>query len=328
MKSTTYHTNLIREEAFRLGFDQIGISPSGFLEDDAPRLEQWLNKGMHGQMAYMGNHFDKRLDTRKLVPGSKSVISLSYNYFTEDNQPQEAPKVSKYAYGEDYHQVLKAKLRELLSFISENIGEVAGRCFVDSAPVMERSWAAKSGLGWIGKHSLLLSKSKGSYFFLAELIIDLELDYDGPTTDHCGNCTRCIDACPTDAIIADKVLDASKCISYLTIELRDELPSDFEGKFENWMFGCDICQDVCPWNRFSKPHQEEKFKAHPKLLEMNQSEWTDLSKEVFNEVFRRSAVKRTKYTGLTRNIAFLNRTKQNNVEKVKQPDSDKAQTEE
>ncbi len=320
MKSISYHTNQIKEEAVRLGFDQVGISPSGFLEEDAERLEQWLREDMHGQMHYMARHFDKRLDTRKLVPGSKSVISLSYNYYTKDLQHPDAPKLSKYAFGKDYHFVLKEKLRALLSFIRSEVGAVEGRCFVDSAPVMERSWAARSGLGWIGKHSLLLSKSRGSFFFLAELIIDLELEYDSPTTDHCGSCTKCIDACPTDAIVADKVVDGSKCISYFTIELKDEIPEQMSGKFEDWMFGCDICQDVCPWNRFSKQHKEEQFQAHPNLLAMNRREWLDLSQEVFSEIFRKTAVKRTKYKGLMRNIAFLNNEAMDKAVQTKKED--------
>ncbi len=289
-----------------MGFQFVGISKAEFLEEDAPRLEDWLKRSYQGKMSYMENHFDKRLDPTKLVPGAKTVVSLMYNYFTEEKQQDpEAPKISMYAHGEDYHYVIKDKLKSLLNFIQDEIGEVQGRCFVDSAPVMERSWAAKSGTGWIGKHSLLINKEAGSYFFLAELIIDLELESDGPIKDYCGTCTKCIDACPTDAIVGNQVVDASKCISYFTIELKDEIPTDMKGKFENWMFGCDICQEVCPWNRFSKKHQEPSFKASQALLEMKKQDWTELTEEVFRKLFKKSPVKRTKYKGLMRNIEFL-----------------------
>lgn len=301
------HTQMIKTEAERLGFLSCGIAKAKFLEHEAPRLEQWLQEQKHGQMQYMENHFDKRLDPRILVDGARSVISLTYNYYTHQIQTHEnAPKISKYAYGIDYHEVIKAKLKELLYFIQEHIGEVSGRAFVDSAPVLERAWAQKSGLGWIGKNANLISKQKGSFFFLAELIIDLPLVYDNPLqTDHCGKCTRCIDACPTDAIYAPFKVDGSKCISYLTIELKEQIPSEFEGKMENWMFGCDICQDVCPWNRFSVPHQENAFMPNASLLNMKAHEWQDLTEEIFQKVFPKSPLKRTKFKGLKRNIDFL-----------------------
>ncbi|WP_379091722.1 tRNA epoxyqueuosine(34) reductase QueG [Pedobacter sp. UC225_65] len=301
------HSQMIKNEALRLGFMACGIAKADFLEEEAPRLANWLKNNNHGQMAYMENHFDKRLDPRLLVEGSKSVVSLTLNYFTEHKQVDDnAPKISKYAYGTDYHTVIKEKLQELMFFINENIGEVGGRCFVDSAPVMDKVWAQKSGLGWRGKNSNLISKNAGSFFFLAELIIDLELEYDTPfAADHCGSCTRCIDACPTDAIVAPYVVDGSKCISYLTIELKNEIPAEFKGKMENWMFGCDICQDVCPWNRFATPHQEPAFAPAHELLNLKKNELIDMTDEVFKQVFKGSAVKRTKFTGLKRNIDFL-----------------------
>lgn len=305
---TERYTKLIKDEAQRLGFLSCGISKVDYLEREAPYLENWLKKGYHGQLSYMENHFDKRLDPRLLVEGAKSIISLSYNYYTSNKQTDpSAPKISKYAYGVDYHFIIKEKLKELLLFIQDHIGEVSGRAFVDSAPILDKAWAEKSGLGWVGKHSLLLSKSKGSFFFLAELVVDLELEYEQHlATDHCGSCTRCIDACPTGALQGNKVVDASRCISYLTIELKDEIPTEFSGKMDNWMFGCDVCQDVCPWNRFSIQHQEPRFTPHPRLLEMNKKEWDEITKDTFNEIFKKSAVKRAKYTGLQRNIAFLN----------------------
>ena len=297
---------MIKNEAKRLGFLSCGISKADFLEEEAPRLEQWLNKNMHGEMQYMENHFDKRLDPTKLVEDSKSVVSLLLNYFPS-NEPQDktAPKISKYAYGDDYHFVIKEKLKLLLEFIYEEIGEVSGRAFVDSAPVLDKAWAAKSGLGWVGKNSNLITKDTGSFYFIAELIIDLPLNYDNPTTDHCGTCTACIDACPTKAIVDPYVVDGSKCISYFTIELKNELPSSMKGSFDNWMFGCDICQDVCPWNRFSKAHSEPLFNPNDKLLSMSKSEWEEITEELFQEIFKKSAVKRTKFSGLTRNINFL-----------------------
>ena len=305
--STPQYTEMIKAEAKRLGFLSCGISKAEFLENEAPRLETWLNKNMHGEMTYMENHFDKRLDPTKLVEGSKSVISLLLNYYSPDLQSDEsAPKISKYAYGTDYHFVIKDKLKQLLSFIQEEIGDVYGRAFVDSAPVLDKAWAAKSGLGWIGKHSNLLTQQVGSFYFIAELIVDLELDYDHPVTDHCGDCTACIDACPTQAIVEPYVVDGSKCISYFTIELKENLPSSYKGKFDNWMFGCDVCQDVCPWNRFSKSHNEPLFDPHPELLSMSKKDWEEITQETFNKVFKKSAVKRTKYSGLKRNIQFLN----------------------
>ncbi|MDC8005807.1 tRNA epoxyqueuosine(34) reductase QueG [Aureisphaera galaxeae] len=299
------HTKFIKSEAKRLGFLSCGISKAGFLEEEAPRLEQWLKDGMHGEMKYMENHFDKRLDPTLLVEGSKSVISLLLNYYPSETQHDDSYKISKYAYGTDYHFVIKDKLKELLHSIQTEIGEVHGRAFVDSAPVLDKAWAAKSGLGWMGKHTNLLSKQVGSFYFIAELIVDLELEYDTPVTDHCGSCTACIDACPTQAIVEPYVVDGSKCISYFTIELKDEIPNDFSGMFDDWMFGCDVCQDVCPWNRFSKSHKEPLFDPNPKLLSMSRSEWKEITEEVFREIFRKSAVKRTKFSGLQRNINFL-----------------------
>ena len=302
------HTHLIKREAKRLGFSFIGIAKAQALNEEVDKLESWLKNGFHGKMSYMENHFEKRIDPTKLVPDSKSVVTLMYNYYTEKTQEDEtAPKISKYAYGKDYHIIIKNKLKELLFFLNEEIGEVNGRCFVDSAPVMERQWAAKAGLGWTGKNTLLINPKAGSYFFLAELIIDLELEPDSPMKDYCGTCTRCIDACPTGAISANGyLLDASKCISYLTIELKDEeLPEEFHGQMKNYMFGCDICQEVCPWNKFSKPHNESDFEPHPNLLSMKKREWEEITEEVFREIFRKSAVKRTKFRGFKRNIDFL-----------------------
>jgi epoxyqueuosine reductase len=300
------YSQLIKAEALRLGFSTCGIAKADFLEDEAPRLERWLKDGYHGEMQYMENHFDMRLDPRLLVDGAKSVISLSYNYFPEQQQNSDSYKLSKYAYGEDYHHIVKSKLKELHDFIQEEIGEIDGRAFVDSAPIMERAWAEKAGLGWNGKHSLLIQKELGSYFFLSELILELELEYDIPfTTDHCGTCTKCIDACPTEAILPNNTVDGSKCISYFTIELKNEIPNDVKGKMEDWMFGCDICQDVCPWNRFSTPHQEPLFSPHPELIEMTKRDWEEITEDVFKKVFNKSAVKRTKFSGLQRNIQFL-----------------------
>ncbi len=282
-----------------------GISKADFLEEEAPRLEKWLKEGRNGKMQYMENHFDKRLDPRLLVDDAKSVISLLLNYYPSETQTSESYKLSKYAYGTDYHFVIKDKLKLLLQAMQEEIGEVNGRAFVDSAPVLDKAWAAKSGLGWIGKNANLLAKQTGSFFFIAELIVDIPLEYDGPTTDHCGSCTACIDACPTEAIVQPYVVDGSKCISYLTIELKDQIPSGFKEKTDNWMFGCDVCQDVCPWNRFSKSHNEPLFNPHPELLEMTYKDWEELTQETFSKVFKKSAVKRTKFTGLQRNINFL-----------------------
>ena len=298
-------TNSIKTEAKRLGFLSCGISKSDFLEEEAPRLEKWLNKNMNGEMGYMANHFDKRLDPRLLVEGSKSVISLLLNYYPEETQTADSYKISKYAYGQDYHHIIKSKLRQLQEFITEEIGEINGRAFVDSAPVLDKAWAAKSGLGWIGKNSNLLTQQVGSFYFIAELIVDIELEYDHAVTDHCGTCTACLDACPTQAIVEPYVVDGSKCISYFTIELKNELPSEMKGSFDDWMFGCDVCQDVCPWNRFSKPHNEPLFNPNPDLLSMTKKDWEEITVDVFQKVFKKSAVKRTKYDGLTRNIDFL-----------------------
>ncbi len=289
----------------RLGFLSCGISKAGFLEEEAPRLEKWLNQNMHGEMQYMENHFDKRLDPTKLVPGAKSVVSLLLNYYPKETQREDTYKISKYAYGTDYHFVIKDKLKQLMQFIQEEIGEVEGRAFVDSAPVLDKAWAAKSGLGWIGKHSNLLTQQVGSFYFIAELILDLELEYDSPVTDHCGTCTACIDACPTQAIVEPYVVDGSKCISYFTIELKNEIPNDVKGRFDDWVFGCDVCQDVCPWNRFSKQHNEPLFDPKPELLSMTKKDWEEITRDVFQKVFQKSAVKRTKLEGLQRNVSFL-----------------------
>ena len=300
----TRNTSIVKSTAQKLGFDFCGISEAGFLEEDAPRLEKWLKAGHHGKMAYMENHFEKRLDPTKLVPGAKSVVSLLYNHFPQEDLNHRNPsnfKIAKYAYGKDYHFVIKDKLKAFMKILTEEIGEVNGRVFVDSAPVMERSWAAKSGLGWVGKHTLLINKQQGSYFFLAELIIDLELTPDAPIKDYCGTCTRCVDACPTDALTPYQ-LDANKCISYLTIELKDQIPGEFEGKMQDWIFGCDICQDVCPWNRFSKPHREPLFEPNEKLTQMTKEDWQEITAEVFKGIFKGSAAQRTQFKGLQRNI--------------------------
>jgi len=297
---------MIKTEAKRLGFLSCGISKAEFLEEEAPRLENWLKNNMHGKMQYMENHFDKRLDPTLLVEGSKSVISLLLNYFPSEEQTDKtAPKISKYAYGTDYHFVIKDKLKQLLHFIQDEIGDVHGRAFVDSAPVLDKAWAAKSGLGWIGKHSNLLTQQVGSFYFIAELIVDLDLEYDSATTDHCGSCTACIDACPTQAITEPYVVDGSKCISYFTIELKENIPTEFKGKMDDWMFGCDVCQDVCPWNRFSKPHSQPLFNPHPELLSLTKKDWEEITEDTFKKVFKNSAVKRTKFSGLKRNINFL-----------------------
>ena len=305
MNTFSKNTELIKEEAKRLGFLSCGISRAEFLEAEAPRLETWLNKNMHGEMSYMENHFDKRLDPTKLVEGSKSVISLLLNYYPSQEQTANSYKLSKYAYGADYHHVIKSKLKELTHFIQNEIGDVHGRAFVDSAPVLDKAWAAKSGLGWIGKHSNLLTQQVGSFYFIAELIIDLDLEYDMPVTDHCGTCTACIDACPTQAITEPYVVDGSKCISYFTIELKENIPTEFKGQLDDWMFGCDVCQDVCPWNKFSKPHNQPLFNPKPELLSMTKKDWEEITEDVFKKVFQKSAVKRTKFSGLKRNIEFL-----------------------
>ena len=305
INNASKYSTIIKAEAKRLGFLSCGISKAEFLEAEAPRLDTWLNKNMNGEMQYMENHFDKRLDPTLLVEGSKSVVSLLLNYYPSETQTDDSYKLSKYAYGNDYHHVIKHKLKSLLYFIQDEIGEVGGRAFVDSAPVLDKAWAAKSGLGWIGKHSNLLTQQVGSFYFIAELIIDLELEYDYATTDHCGTCTKCIDACPTEAITEPYVVDGSKCISYFTIELKENIPTEFKGKFNDWMFGCDICQDVCPWNRFSKPHNEPLFNPHPELLDMTKKDWEEITEDTFKKVFQKSAVKRTKFSGLERNIKFL-----------------------
>lgn len=305
IENRSKHTAFIKAEALRLGFMSCGISKAGFLEEEAPRLESWLNKNMHGEMQYMENYFDKRLDPTKLVEGSKSVISLLLNYYPHELQNDESYKISKYAYGRDYHFVIKDKLKEFMHVIQEQIGEVNGRAFVDSAPILDKAWAAKSGLGWIGKHSNLLSKKAGSFYFIAELVVDLDLEYDTPVTDHCGSCTACIDACPTQAIVEPYKVDGSKCISYFTIELKNEIPEYAKAHLDDWMFGCDVCQDVCPWNRFSKPHSEPLFNPNPKLLTYDKKDWEEITQEVFSEIFRKSAVKRTKFSGLKRNIDAL-----------------------
>lgn len=301
------NTHKIKFKAAELGFDFCGISKAGFLEEEAPRLETWLNRNYNGEMAWMANHFDKRLDPTKLVPGAKSVISVMLNYYPEKRLPEgkDDLKISKYAYGQDYHFVMKDKLKALFRFMQDEIGEIDGRIFVDSAPVMDKAWAKQSGLGWIGKHSNLLNRQSGSFFFIGEIISDLELEPDGPIKDYCGTCTACIDACPTDAITEPYVVDGSKCISYYTIELKNAIPEEAAGKMENWVFGCDICQDVCPWNRFAKPHQTPEFNLSPDLQQFTKRDWEEITQEVFREVFRESPLKRTKLTGLQRNIAFV-----------------------
>lgn len=300
-------TQFVKQKAQELGFDFCGISKADFLEEEAPKLEHWLKNQMQGEMTYMANHFDKRLDPRKLVSDAKSVISLLLNYYPEKELDSEKShyKISKYAYGEDYHFVIKRKLKEFFKAIQEEIGEVSGRVFVDSAPVMDKVWAQKSGLGWIGKHSNLLNRKMGSFFFIAELILDLELEADTPTGDYCGTCTRCIEACPTDAIVQPYVVDGSKCISYFTIELKNEIPNEVSGKFEDWIFGCDICQDVCPWNRFSKPHHTPAFESSEALHNINKQDWEEITEEIFKDLFQKSAIKRTKLEGLKRNIRFI-----------------------
>ena len=309
MHTKNSHTNLIREFARRLGFDHCGIARAQRLDEDARRLEEWLGKGMHGSMKYMENHFDMRVDPAKLVPGAKSVITLLINYFPRETQVGDSYKISKYAYGSDYHEVIRSKLRTFLELIHEQIGEVHGRGFVDSAPVLERSWAQRSGAGWVGKSGNLITKEGGTFFFIATLITDLELEYDDPfPKDYCGTCTKCIDACPTDAILDNKVVDGSRCISYYTIELKElMIPSEMQGKFSNWMFGCDVCQDVCPWNRFSRPTNEEGFTPLPGVLNLTTKDWEELTEESFKKIFRDSPVKRSKYKGLMRNIKFLSR---------------------
>lgn len=295
----------MKRESTRLGFDFCGISKAEFLSNEAPRLEKWLKENKHGEMKYMENYFDKRLNPTLLVDGAKSVISLMYNYQPSQKQNANAPKISKYAYGNDYHEVIKEKLNTFLNSLKEHIGNFNGRVFVDSAPVLEKAWAAKSGLGWVGKNANLISKSHGSFYFLAEMIVDVEMEYDGPIKDYCGTCTKCMDACPTEAIIEPYVVDGSKCISYLTIELKENIPAEFKGKMDNWVFGCDICQDVCPWNSFSTPHNEPLFNDDRGLLNWTENEWQELTEETFKKVFKHSAVKRTKFSGLLRNLRYI-----------------------
>jgi epoxyqueuosine reductase len=301
------NTRIIKELAAQFGFDHCGIAKAVVLDEDARRLETWLNKGMHGSMQYMENHFDMRIDPSKMVPGAKSVITLLLNYFPSQHQDPAAPKIASYAYGNDYHEVIREKLTRFLAEIKQSIGEVAGRGFVDSAPVLERSWAQRTGLGWIGKNGNLINKQGGSFFFIATLIIDLELNNDDPyAKDYCGSCTKCIDSCPTDAILPNKVVDGSKCISYFTIELKETLiPETMKGKFDNWMFGCDVCQDVCPWNRFSSPTSEVNFNPIPAILNFSTSDWEELTEESFKTIFKNSPLKRSKYAGIKRNLHFI-----------------------
>lgn len=300
------YAKIIKKKSRELGFDFCGISQAENLKDESKRLEDWLAKGYQGKMSYMANHFEKRLDPTKLVPGARSVVSLLYNYYPGDEQTEKPKyKIAKYAYGKDYHFVVRDKLRALLAELQKEIGEINGRVFVDSAPVMERQWAARSGLGWLGKNTLLINKQFGSYFFIAELVTDLELAPDGPIKDYCGTCTRCLDACPTAAFVGPNALDASKCISYLTIELKDEIPSGFRGKYDHWVFGCDICQEVCPWNRFAKKHQEPAFDRLEGVKQVMEAGREEFSIEAFNRFFKDSPIKRTKLSGLKRNIDFV-----------------------
>ena len=314
IQSPEIYSNLIKAKAEKFGFQSCGISRADFLEEEAKPFESWLNKNYQGEMSYMENHFDKRLDPRLLVEGSKSVISLAYNYFPADDLFSiNQLKLSKYAYGEDYHEIIKGILKEMVAELQLEIGDFECRVFTDSAPILERSWARKSGIGWVGKNANLITKQTGSFYFLAEIISDLELQEDNATKDHCGSCRKCIDACPTEAIVSEKIIDGSKCISYATIELKNEIPESFKGKMEDWMFGCDICQDVCPWNRFSKPHQQERFKPNPMLGTLRKTDWQELSQELFSEIFRKSPVKRTKFAGLKRNIEFLTDSKNSSL---------------
>ena len=308
------HSQFIKQTANQLGFDYCGIAKAEFLNEDAKRLEAWLQKGFNGSMQYMKNYFDLRINPQKLVPNAKSVITVLKNYYPEQTQNSkfkiqnnEFPKISKYAYGKDYHEVIKQQLNEFYSILKKQIGDFNGRGFVDSAPVLERAWAVKSGLGWVGKNGNLINKNSGSFFFIATLILDFDLDYDSPfTKDYCGTCTKCIDSCPTEAILPNKVIDGSKCISYFTIELKDALiPSEMQGKFDNWMFGCDVCQDVCPWNRFAKPHNELQFTPIPEILNFTTSQWEELTEEQFKIIFKNSPLKRTKFSGIKRNLKFI-----------------------
>jgi epoxyqueuosine reductase len=305
--ATATHTRFIKEMAANIGFAYCGVARAKPLDEDAKRLEAWLGKGMHGSMKYMENHFELRIDPTRLMPGAKSVITLLMNYYPSQQQNNNTPRISKYAYGKDYHETIKSKLAFFLQSIKKNIGDVNGRGFVDSAPVLERAWAVRSGLGWVGKNGNLINKKEGSFFFIATLIIDLELEYDDAfAKDYCGTCTRCIDACPTDAILKDKVVDGSKCISYFTIELKDLLiPENMKGKFGDWMFGCDICQDVCPWNRFAKPTDETAFSPIPEILHFTTSDWEEITEESFKKIFQNSPLKRAKLNGIKRNLQFI-----------------------
>lgn len=307
MQHLKVNTAFIKQTAVQLGFDHCGIARAVKLDEDAKKLERWLQKGMHGSMHYMEKYFDLRIDPTRLVPGAKSVITLLKNYFPEKEHQTEGPKISKYAYGKDYHEVIKKQLNEFLLLIKNKVGDIQGRGFVDSAPVLERSWAQRSGLGWVGKNGNLITKQSGSFFFIATLITDLELEYDDPfAKDYCGTCTRCIDACPTDAILPEKVIDGSKCISYFTIELKEMLiPSEMKGKFDNWLFGCDTCQDVCPWNRFGKPTTEKEFRPLPAILNLSTKEWNEMTEEGFKKLFKDSPIKRAKFSGIQRNLKFL-----------------------
>jgi epoxyqueuosine reductase len=302
----------VKSEAARLGFDFCGISKAEFLKEEARSLEKWLREGRHGAMKYMENYFDKRLDPRLLLPGARSVISLLFNYYPSQSQNPDAPQISKYAYGDDYHEIIRDRLNLFLASLKEQIGDISGRAFVDSAPVLDKAWAKKSGLGWMGKNSNLITRQSGSFFFIAELIVDLELEPDGPIKDYCGTCTRCIDACPTEAIIEPYVVDGSRCISYLTIELKDAIPSEFQGKMGNWVFGCDVCQDVCPWNSFAAPHSEPLLNDGRGMLSLSEREWNEVTEETFKVIFGKSAVKRTKFRGLKRNLDFLTVGKERN----------------
>ena len=310
MKSLEENTRFIKNTASRLGFDFCGIARAQKLDDDAARLEEWLQKGMHGSMHYMEKYFDMRVDPAKLVPGAKSVITLLKNYYPAAHQQPGTPKISKYAFGKDYHEVIRKQLNELIACIKETVGEIHGRGFVDSAPVLERTWAQRSGLGWVGKNGNLINKQSGSYYFIATLITDLSLQYDDPfAKDFCGTCTKCIDACPTNAILPGKVVDGSKCISYFTIELKEMLiPGEMKGKFDNWMFGCDTCQDVCPWNRFSKPNNEINFTPVPEILNLSSQEWEIMTEESFQKIFKDSPLRRSKFKGIQRNLKFITGT--------------------
>ena len=300
------YSDFIKNKSIELGFISCGISKSGFLENEIGRFESWLKNNYHGKMSYMERNFDKRMDTRKLVDGSKSVISLLFNYYPSKEINNNSFKISKYAYGNDYHFIIKDKLKTLLSSMRNEIGEIDGRVFVDSAPIMEKAWAKKSGLGWIGKNTNLISKKTGSFFFIAEIIVDLELEYDNEVTDHCGSCTACLDACPTDALYEPYKIDASKCISYFTIELKEQFPNDLKKDFNDWIFGCDICQDVCPWNKFSRPNEEPLLSPLKEINQYSKKDWLELTDEVFKVVFKGSPIERTKFNGLKRNIQYAN----------------------